>query len=137
MINSGTPVIAKTVNAVAAIGAAVYFGLVIYNGNTSAFLDEAKKDLGYIEFLIAAMLLNMLIMNKTTRPYVLPLTFVGVVAMLIKSFSVSPQQQHAGTGLQAIKERIASFGAGQTGLLSIFGIDTSAPSDNTKGKSNG
>ncbi len=139
MTDSGTPVIAKTVNAVAAIGAAVYFGLVVYNKNMPKLLAEAKQDIGFVEFLIAAMVLNMLISNKNTRPYVLPLTFVGVVAILIKSFSnFNAGSEAPVTGIQAISENLQRFGKGEISLLQVFGVNPSAIADTSqKGNTNG
>lgn len=52
--------ISSLVNGASAIAIGAYLAAVVYQGNASAFINEAQTDWQYLEFLIAAIILVLI-----------------------------------------------------------------------------
>lgn len=61
----GNGQITSIVSGATTIFAGVYLVVVVWNGNASKLWDELKKELGFVEFLIAVLILAWFINNGT------------------------------------------------------------------------
>jgi hypothetical protein len=93
----------------AAVALGVYLAAVLLNGNLSAFLGEVKKEVGFLEFIVALFIVYQLTKVPAIRPVTIPL--VGA-AGLIMAFRVIN-----GSDGQAFNQ----FAQGRIGLFELFG----------------
>jgi len=107
--------VSTLLNGVSAIVIAGYLGAVLYQRNGSTLVVEAQKDYGYLEFLIAIVILKMIASNERTHDVAIMLIGAAVIAMMLKLITATP----VSTG--ALKD----FASGKTGLFdtakAVFG----------------
>lgn len=114
----------KDIDGLLILATAGYLIAVMLQGNFETFLGNAIQDYGYLEFLIAAIILYALAQNKTARPYVIWMVVFIVILVLI-------QHGQSASVVSAAK----SYGAGDKGLFaSIFAaLGFSPPSNKQQG----
>lgn len=93
----------------AAIALGVYLAAVLLNGNLGAFLNEIKKETGFLEFLVALFIVYELTKVPALKPFSVPI--VGAAAIILAMRVVR------GTDGQAFSQ----FAQGRIGLFDLFG----------------
>jgi hypothetical protein len=116
MITPGQPVQQPTAPAIArvtdfgsGIVLAAYLFIVIYQGNMRVLADDALQDYGYLEWLLAIVILYQ-IYRLVDNKIVAWLIISGVVAVLLKLTA----------GNQTLVKNIQAFGQGKTDLFSAL-----------------
>jgi hypothetical protein len=103
------PAIARVTDFGSGIVLAAYLFIVIYQGNMRTLADDALQDYGYLEWLLAIVILYQiyrLIDNKVVAWLIIS----GVVAVLLKLTA----------GNQTLVKNIQAFGQGKTDLFSAL-----------------
>lgn len=103
--------ISSLVNGASALVIGGYLAAVVYQGNTSKIITEVVKDYGYLEFLIALIVLKVIVDNPGTHDIATLLIVSAIIAAFIKFV------ENSGLSTDALKE----FGAGRAGLFETIG----------------
>lgn len=100
-------------NGLMMIFAAIYLAAVLVQGNFVAFLTQLSTEIGYVEWLVALLLLYWLYSNPATSWLAAPLIGIAVLAVLLR---FSPQ----------LNDALANFATGKSDLFATFGQLTGA-----------
>lgn len=70
-------------NGITALGIGVYLLAVVYQGNMPSLLDQLWSDRGYVEFLLAVLIIRAIVKNDPTS-FAKPLFALGIFAALLQ-----------------------------------------------------
>lgn len=73
------------IDGVASIGIGVYLVMVFFHGNIIELFKELKQETGFLEFLIAALILYKLLSFQMTKPIIGLLIIGAILVVLIKA----------------------------------------------------
>lgn len=102
--------VSSLLNGVSALVIGGYLAAVVYQNNVEKLLQEAIKDYGYLEFLVALIVLKLIVDNKGTHEIASLLIVAAVIAAFLKFVS------NAGS-MSAIQD----FASGRAGLFATVG----------------
>ena len=75
----------EVMDGAAAIAIGVYLVIVIYRGNVIPFLNELKKEVGFLEFIVAVYILYRLVKIPTAGPIIGALAAGAILAAVLKA----------------------------------------------------
>jgi len=96
----------SAVNGVSGIAIAAYLGLVVWQGNISTLFTDIQQDYGYLEFLVAMVVLYQISKIPELHEIVISFVVVAVIGLLLTK----------GQG-SAILTYLQNFGSGKIGLF--------------------